>query len=58
MKKNLPWIFGGIVVMLLTLVTHSNAMAQGGVTIKGNVSLKSFIVFASYTIAIFIVSKT
>src|SRR5688500_20007619 len=38
MKKNLPWIFGSIVLMLLMLVTHSDVMAQDGVTIKGNVA--------------------
>ncbi len=38
MKKNIHRICGSIVVMLLMLVTHSNAIAQRGLTIKGHVA--------------------
>lgn len=38
MKKNIHRICGSVVVMLLMLVTHSNATAQRSVAIKGHVT--------------------
>ena len=38
MKKNIQWIYGSVVITLLMLVTQSNAIAQSGVAIKGQVA--------------------
>lgn len=38
MRKNIHRIWGSVVITLLILATHSNAMAQSGVTIKGHVT--------------------